>query len=54
MKKEVVLEYWDGEKWIHCSYWLSENLAWTSLGGDNINYRTRLINGEVLTDKSIK
>ncbi len=49
----VNLEYWNGSQWNYVSEWSVEGMAWISLGGDDINYRT--INAEtqeVLTDKS--
>jgi len=48
----IRLEYFDGKKWIFVSEWVNEILAWVSLGGDNLNYRTIDEKGKVLTDKS--
>lgn len=48
----ITLEYFDGHKWNYVSTWQSEELAWISLGGDDISYRTLDANGNVLTDKS--
>lgn len=49
----VRLEYWNGEMWGPCGPpWESEELAWISLGNDNVNYRTvDFVTGAVLTDK---
>ena len=30
-----------------------KKIAWISLGGDDVNYRTVDVNGNILTDKSI-
>ena len=49
---EVALEYWNGREWVNCGYWASEHIAWISLGGDDMNYRTvDTRTKEVLTDK---
>lgn len=45
------LEYWNGKKWIHCGNFFNEWSAWTSLGNNNLNYRTVDALGHVLTDK---
>jgi len=52
----VYLEYYNGKEWKPCSGdFHHEHIAWISLGGDDLNYRTVDINtGKVLTDKSIK
>ncbi len=42
------LQYFDGTKWIDCGKFVNENLAWSSLGGDNLNYRVIDENGKVL------
>lgn len=49
----IKLEYWNGKEWIFVEEWSNERLAWISLGGDNINYRTVDAKGNVLTDKRI-
>ena len=48
----VVLEHFNGERWIFVSEWLIESMAWTSLGGDDFNYRTLDKDGNVLTCKN--
>lgn len=50
----VTLEYFNGKEWVFVSQWANEAIAWISLGGDNVNYRTVDKNGKVLTDKSLK
>lgn len=50
----VKLEYFNGEKWVLTATWANEDLAWLTLGGDDLNYRTVDQNGKVLTDKSEK
>lgn len=49
----VNIECWNGEKWVFVSGpWGNEYIAWISLGGDDINYRTvDTKSGKVLTDK---
>jgi len=49
--KEIRLQYFNETDWIECGKWYNENLAWASLGGDDINYRTIDKFGNVLTDK---
>ena len=49
----VELQYFDGESWVKVGEFANENIAWISLGGDDINYRTIDVNENVLTDKSI-
>ena len=51
----IQLQYWNGTEWIDIGEpWHDEFIAWISLGGDDINYRTLDIKtGKVLTDKSI-
>ena len=50
----VILEYFNGKKWVRCgSEFGNEAIAWASLGGDDFNYRTVDVEtGNVLTDKS--
>ncbi len=50
----VNLEYFNGEEWVSAGGpFGNETIAWISLGGDNLNYRTvNAETGEVLTDKS--
>ena len=48
----IKLQYLTSEKWITCGKFHSERLAWISLGGDDMNYRTVDVDGTVLTDKS--
>ncbi|WP_372809450.1 hypothetical protein [Litorivivens sp.] len=47
----VNLQYFNGDEWIDCGDFHSEHIAWISLGGDDLNYRTVDENGKVLTDK---
>lgn len=48
----VTLEYFDGTHWIECvGEFPNERMAWLSLGGDDVNYRSTA-DGFVLTDKS--
>lgn len=48
----VCLEYFNGTKWIGCGEFNNERIAWISLGGDDLNYRTvDIATGDVLTDK---
>lgn len=49
----IKLEYFNGKEWVHVDEFFNEKIAWISLGGDNINYRTVDNNGNVLTDKSL-
>jgi expansin (peptidoglycan-binding protein) len=48
----VILEYFNGKEWVFVSRWVAEHLAWISLGGDDYNYRTKDVTGNILTDKS--
>jgi len=51
----VALQYFNDreKKWIDCGDFHNEQIAWISLGGDDINYRTvDKETGNVLTDKS--
>lgn len=50
--KMITLQHYNGKKWVDCSTWTHEELAWMSLGKDNVGYRTVDGKGEVLTDKS--
>lgn len=50
----ITLEYFNGKEWVFVSKWPNEHIAWTSLGGDDFNYRTVDSKGKVLTDKSNK
>lgn len=49
----IQLQYWNGTEWIDIGEpWIHEFIAWASLGGDDINYRTiNTETGKVLTDK---
>lgn len=47
----IVLEYFNGERWMFVSEWNDEKMAWLSLGGDDFNYRTLDSEGNVLTCK---
>lgn len=51
----IQLQYWDGLKWIDVGTpWANERIAWISLGGDDVNYRTiNIKTGKVLTDKRL-
>lgn len=50
----IKLEYWNGNEWVSAGDWPNENIAWISLGGDDVNYRTvDADTGEVITDKSL-
>jgi hypothetical protein len=42
------LEYYNGKQWMHCKDWSSAELAWSSLGGDNYNYRVVDVDGNIL------
>lgn len=48
----IKLQYNNGHQWIDCGEFYNENIAWMSLGGDDLNYRTIDLTGKVLTDKS--
>lgn len=49
----IELQFLNKKEWTTISKWEHEYIAWISLGGDDINYRT-IQNGKVLTDKSKK
>lgn len=40
IQEPVWLEYNNGTEWIRTSEWPTEELAWMSLGDDNVGYRT--------------
>lgn len=48
----IKLQYFNGTEWRTVSKWVSERLAWISLGDDNYNYRTVDPSGNILTDNS--
>ena len=48
----IKLQYFNGTEWITVSAWGNEQIAWSTLGGDDYNYRTIDEDGKVLTDKS--
>ena len=50
----VNIEYWNGKEWVPAGGpFGNEQIAWISLGGDDLNYRTvDAETGDVLTDKS--
>ena len=50
----ITLEYFNGKEWVRAGEFHSEHIAWISLGGVNLNYRTVNEDGKVLTDTSIK
>lgn len=50
----IALEYFNGKEWIFVDKWYTEEIAWATLGSDNLNYRTIDENGKVLTDKQLK
>jgi len=52
----VKIQYFNGQEWIDTGgKFGNEMIAWLSLGGDDLNYRTvDCSTGEVLTDKSKK
>ena len=51
----VCLEYFNGHNWVAAGGpFFNENIAWISLGGDNLNYRTVTQSGIVITSKQIK
>ena len=54
IKKIVHLQYFNGKKWVYTGGpFNNEEMAWISLGADNLNYRTvDEATGEVLTDNS--
>lgn len=51
----IQLQYWNGTEWIDVGEpWANETIAWMSLGGDDVNYRTIDTRTEkILTDKNI-
>lgn len=51
-ERTIQLEYWNGEYWSKVGDpWVLEKIAWISLGGYELNYRTvDLTTGKVLTD----
>jgi hypothetical protein len=50
----ITLQYYNGKEWVDCGEFDNEQIAWISLGGDDMNYRTALKqSGIVLTDKSV-
>ena len=52
--KMVKVEYFNGKDWVYAGGpFINENMAWISLGGDDLNYRTVDSEGKVLTDKSV-
>ena len=50
----IRLQYLSNGNWIDCGEFNNERIAWMTLGGDNLNYRTIDENGVVLTDNSKK
>ena len=52
----VQIQYWNGSEWVNVGPpFMNEIIAWVSLGGDDINYRTiDMESGKVLTDKRLK
>jgi hypothetical protein len=50
----ITLQYFNGKRWMDCQNFTNERMAWLSLGGDDMNYRTALkTSGITLTDKSV-
>lgn len=47
------LQYFDGTQWVDCGKFVNENIAWMTLGGDNLNYRVIDENGTVLIQNLI-
>ena len=49
----VQLQYWNGAEWTDVGHpFTNEFIAWVSLGGDDLNYRTiEIETGKVLTSK---
>lgn len=48
----VKLEYFNGKEWVFAGGpFYNETMAWVSLGGDDLNYRTVDDDGNVLTEK---
>lgn len=35
----ITLQYYNGVEWVNLGTFFNENNAWTSLGGDTLNYR---------------
>lgn len=52
----IRIEYFNGDDWVSTGQkFYNELMAWASLGGDDLNYRTvDDKTGEVLTDKQVK
>lgn len=50
----IKLQYFNGTQWTDCGEFYQEHIAWVSLGGDDLNYRTIDALGNVLTDKSMR
>lgn len=50
----ILLQYYNGKEWVLVGKYITENMAWISLGGDDIDYRTVTEDGSVITDKSYK
>lgn len=48
----IELQYFNGTEWVWAGEYPQEWMAWVSLGGDDLNYRTVDENGKILTDKS--
>ncbi len=44
----VLIQWFDGQKWIDCETWQNAEIAWATLGGDNYNYRVIDAEGKVL------
>ena len=53
-RQMILLQYHDGKCWTTTGKWDHEVMAWMSLGGDDVNYRTIDCDGNVLTDKSVE
>jgi len=47
----VRLEYFNGKEWIFVGSFHSDLIAWLSLGGDDLNYRTVGADGNVMAQK---
>ena len=48
----IELQYFNGTEWIKVGTWGNEEIAWSTLGGNDYNYRTIDEDGKVITDKS--
>ena len=48
----IELQYFNGVTWERVSTWHNDFLAWSSLGGDNRNYRTIDENKKVISYKN--